>query len=101
MTTPLFTFVTVRNPRRPTGPEITSGFVRYDAALGQGGALTSRVDEARAADQPVQELIREFRSGASQVAFVTDLEQHSSAVADWADWLAEHAEDLTWAEVDE
>lgn len=34
MTTPLFSYVTVRNPRRPTASEIASGFIRYDPALG-------------------------------------------------------------------
>lgn len=92
----LFNFVTVRNPRTPTQGELATGFIRYDDAIkAQWVEGTAKV---RANDPDAARDLLEKAKG-SDPRIVEDTEALATAAPDLtrlAQWLAHHADSLTW-----
>lgn len=95
----IFRFVTVRNPRKLTKPELETGFAKYDPEL--HAPLIEQVMSARGAGRgAVREIIAAYMASDAYLRTSKELAQASGKLVEWGDWLMRLGGALTVAKLE-
>lgn len=90
----VFRFVTVRNPRKPTKPELETGFATYSEEIG-APLLTKVVNEHDQGPAHVRRLIAEYISTGQYLRDTPALEAKYLSLVTLGDWLMTQGGALT------
>ena len=88
----LFRFITVRNPRKPSQAELSTGFVNFDPRL--DAPLIRRVQAMKrnqADTEAICAVIQEYLESDEYIGDPGDVETRLAGFVTWADWLADRA----------
>jgi hypothetical protein len=99
---PLFRFITVRNPRKPTSNELNTGFIFYDTRL-EAPLLTRMLTELSGGNNPAGalEALALYKKSQQFIRSTKDLEEKIPGLSKRADWLAESAHRFTVSHYEE
>jgi hypothetical protein len=97
----IFRFVTVRNPRKPTEQELSTGFIFYDEKV--KAPLIAQVAAAKRKPSPRSKMRAALQQYVESPAYINDLDKFQRqmrAMLIWLDWLPAEASQLTKGKVD-
>jgi hypothetical protein len=94
----IFRFITIRNPRKPTGAEIETGFARYDPAI-HAPLVEQVISLQPQGPEAVRQALLQFVRSPRYVQATRDLETRFGPLVEWGDWLMSRGGVLTAAEL--
>lgn len=97
----LFNFITIRNPRTPTQPELETGFIRFDSANLRAPVLRELISVRQQDYAGGRNAMLRARENHSIWKTQADFSSGVPGVARLAEWLSHNADTLTWTGFDE